>query len=133
MTPLQDVAARAYGYMLEEAAKVLGPSPAFFQLWPLDAGRPPWSVLTQGLFEHLGSFRVVHTHAKGGHWMLPDEAVYLDGAALRSVTPVSFRGDHAVCSQLQIPRLARQFRLTAEDCTHQNEGFSAHAQVTGLA
>ena len=33
---------------------MLGPSAAFFQLWPLDAGRPPWSVLTLGLFEHLG-------------------------------------------------------------------------------
>ena len=86
---------------------MLGPSSAFFQLWPLDAGRPPWSVLTQGLFEHLGSFRVVHTHAKGGHWVLPDEAVYLDGAALRSVTTVCFHRGNAVCRQLCIWRLAK--------------------------
>ena len=85
---------------------MLGPSPAFFQLWPLDAGRPPWSVLTQGLFEHLGSFRVVHTHAKGGRWVLPDEAVYLDGAAYRSVTAVFFWGSNAVCRQMCILRPA---------------------------
>jgi len=69
--------------MLEEAAKVLGPTAAFYQLWPMAPARQPWSVLTNGLFEHVGSFRVVHTHAHGGQWLLPDEAVYLDGAALR--------------------------------------------------
>ncbi len=80
---LQDVAARAYAHMLQEAAQVLGPTAAFFQLWPLGPVRQPWSVLTQGLFAHLGAYRVVHTHAHGGQWLLPDEAVYLDGAALR--------------------------------------------------
>lgn len=83
---VQDVAARAYAHMLEEAAQALGPTAAFFQLWPLGAGREPWSVLTQGLFEHLGSHRVVHTRANRGRWLLPDEAVYLDGAALRFAT-----------------------------------------------
>ena len=114
MTSLQDVAARAYGHMLEEAANLLGPSPAFFQLWPLDAGRPPWSVLSQGLYEHLGSFRVVHTHAEGGRWVLPDEAVYLDGAALRSVTAVFFPEGNAVCRQMCIPRPAWLCRFTAK-------------------
>lgn len=80
---LQGVAARAYAHMLEEAAQVLGPTSAFFQLWPLGPVRQPWSMLTQGLYEHVGSRRVVHTHARGGQWLLPDEAVYLDGAALR--------------------------------------------------
>lgn len=68
--------------MLQGAAQVLGPTAAFFQLWPLRPVRQPWGVLTQGLFQHLGAFKVVHTHARGGRWLLPDEAVCLDGAAL---------------------------------------------------
>ena len=94
---------------------MLGPGPAFFQLWPLGAGRPPWSVLTQGLYEHLGSFRVVHTHAEGGRWVLPDEAVYLDGAALRCVTAVFFRGGNVVCNLLCMSRSAWLCNRTAED------------------
>ena len=82
---MQDVAARAYAHMLEDAAQVLGPSAAFFQLWPVAAPRQPWSALTEGLYAHMGAYRVAHSYADGGRWMLPDEAVCLDGAALRLV------------------------------------------------
>ena len=92
---LQDVAARAYAYMLQEAAQALGPTAAFFQLWPLGPARQPWSVLTQGPFEHLGAYRVVHTHARGGQWLLPDQAVYLDGAALRCLVLLTLKLLHA--------------------------------------
>ena len=94
---MQDVAAKAYAHMLQEAAQVLGPTAAFFQLWPLGPVRQPWSVLTQGLFEHLGAYRTVHTHAHGGQWLLPDEAVYLDGAALR--WPVALVLTSLTCSR----------------------------------
>lgn len=64
---------------------MLGPSAAFFQLWPMAAPRQPWSALTEGLYAHMGAYRVAHSNADGGRWMLPDEAVCLDGAALRLV------------------------------------------------
>lgn len=81
---VQDVAAPAYANLLAEAAKGLGPSPAFYKLWPVQLVREPWAVLVTALYQELPSREVVHTAAGGGKWLAPDHAVYVDGAVQRS-------------------------------------------------
>lgn len=82
----QDVAAPAYANLLVEAARRLGPSPAFYKLWPVQQVRQPWSALVTALYQELSSRQVVHTAAGAGKWLAPDNAVYVDGAVQRSVS-----------------------------------------------
>lgn len=80
---VQDVAAPSYANLLAEAARRLGPGTAFYKLWPVQPVREPWSVLVTALHRELSSRPVVHTAAGGGRWLLPDHAVYIDGAVQR--------------------------------------------------
>ncbi|BDA44284.1 probable Sacsin [Coccomyxa sp. Obi] len=83
-----DVAAPSYANLLAKAAQRLGPSPAFYKLWPVQPVREPWSVLVTALYRELSSRQVVHTAAGGGRWLAPDHAVYIDGAVQRDTALV---------------------------------------------
>lgn len=61
----------------------MGPSDAFYKLWPVQTVREPWSALVAALHRELSMKKVVHTSAEGGKWLIPDEAVYVDGAVQR--------------------------------------------------
>lgn len=83
LVQLQEVAAPAYARLLAEAAPRLGPCAAFYALWPLQPVQAPWAALTSAMYAELAVQRVVHTAARGGAWLTPDQAVYADGAVQR--------------------------------------------------
>ena len=80
---LQDVAAPAYANLLAEAAQRMGSCPAFYALWPLQPVQEPWTALTSAFYAELAAHRVAHTAARGGQWLQPDQAVYVDGVVQR--------------------------------------------------
>ena len=52
-SPVQDVAAPLYASILVEAAQRLGPSPAFYALWPSAELAHPWSQLAARLYTEV--------------------------------------------------------------------------------
>jgi hypothetical protein len=50
---LQDVVAPLYARLLAEAAKRLGPQPAFYELWPRDGLAAPWDRLVSKLYKEV--------------------------------------------------------------------------------
>ena len=103
---VQEVAAPAYARLLAEAAYRLGPCTAFYALWPLQPVQAPWAALTSALFAELAVQRVVHTAARGGAWLAPDQAVYTDGAVQRCLPVVYYlKVSQTCCSASSSQRL----------------------------
>lgn len=50
---MQDLVAPLYGRLLVEAAQRLGPSEAFYQLWPCHVPPAPWDTVVTRLFEEV--------------------------------------------------------------------------------
>ncbi|KAG6773689.1 hypothetical protein POTOM_021004 [Populus tomentosa] len=50
---LEDVAAPAYGYLLEKIASEIGPCDLFFSYWPMETGLEPWASMVHELVEAL--------------------------------------------------------------------------------
>ena len=62
MAVVQDVAAPLYARALVEAAKKLGPSPAYYALWPSTDVAQPWSKLAARLYNEVAS-HMFHSEA----------------------------------------------------------------------
>jgi sacsin len=78
---LQDVAAPAYARLLEAAAAIPGAQPvSVYALWPAAVPREPWAGCVRGAFACLPSLRVLHTAARGGMWVAPQDALFPDAA-----------------------------------------------------
>ena len=56
----QDIAAPLYAQLLANAAQRLGPSPAFYSLWPVSEPAGPWAMLAAKLFREV-SRQCLHT------------------------------------------------------------------------
>lgn len=66
---------------------MLGSSAAYYALWPLEPVQAPWTALTSAFYTVLATQRVVHTAAQGGAWLVPDQAIYMDGAVRGCALP----------------------------------------------
>ena len=52
---MQDIAAPLYAQLLADAAQRLGPSPAFYSLWPVSEPSAPWATVAAKLFKEVSS------------------------------------------------------------------------------
>lgn len=77
---LEEVAAPAYGHLLETVALEFGPSDLFFSFWPRAGGFEPWASLVQKLYQFIAEngLRVLYTKARGGQWISPKQAIFPD-------------------------------------------------------
>ncbi|CAM0901691.1 unnamed protein product [Alopecurus aequalis] len=77
---LEDVAAPAYGHLLAAMAEELGPSDLFLSFWPTAVSVEPWSSMVRKLYVSIAELglQVLHTKARGGHWVSTRQAIFPD-------------------------------------------------------
>ncbi|XP_042037175.1 sacsin isoform X1 [Salvia splendens] len=77
---IEEVAAPAYGHLLETVALEFGPSDLFFSFWPKTGGFEPWTSLVQKLYQFVSEngLRVLYTKARGGQWISAKQAIFPD-------------------------------------------------------
>ncbi len=81
---LADALGPAYLQLLLAAAREMGPTPAFFALFPGQGAPEPWAAVPRSLYRLLGSQPLLHCPepAPKGAWMAPGAAVLPDESAL---------------------------------------------------
>jgi sacsin len=84
---LEDVAAPAYGHLLERIALEIGPSDLFFSFWPTLIRLEPWASMVRKLYTFIteSGLRVLHTKARGGQWISTKQAIFPDFAFDKAV------------------------------------------------
>lgn len=77
---LEDVAAPAYGYLLEKIASEIGPCDLFFSFWPMETGVEPWASMVRKLYVFIAEsgLRVLFTKAREGQWISAKQALFPD-------------------------------------------------------
>ncbi|GJN01337.1 hypothetical protein PR202_ga18596 [Eleusine coracana subsp. coracana] len=77
---LEDVVAPAYGHLLAAIAEELGPSDLFLSFWPSAVGIEPWSSMVRKFYVSIAELglNVLHTKARGGHWVSTRQAIFPD-------------------------------------------------------
>lgn len=77
---LEDVAAPAYGHLLEKVALEIGPCDLFFSFWPTTIRLEPWASMVRKLYNFIAEFglRVLYTKARGGQWISTKQAIFPD-------------------------------------------------------
>ncbi|XP_031090600.1 sacsin isoform X2 [Ipomoea triloba] len=77
---LEDVAAPAYGHLIEKVASEIGPCDLFFTFWPMVVGFEPWTSMVRKFYNYItdANLRVLHTRARGGHWISTKQAIFPD-------------------------------------------------------
>lgn len=77
---LTEVAAPAYGHLLEKLASVTGPCDLFFSFWPTTVNVEPWMSMVQNVYTSIVNcgFRVLYTKARRGHWIAANQAIFPD-------------------------------------------------------
>ncbi|CAH9144035.1 unnamed protein product [Cuscuta epithymum] len=77
---LEDIAAPAYGHLIEKVGSEVGPCDLFFNLWPMMVGFEPWASMVLKFYNYIseGNLRVLHTRARGGHWVSTKQAIFPD-------------------------------------------------------
>ena len=92
---LEDVAAPAYGHLLEKIALELGPCDLFFSLWPTSIGIEPWASMVRRLYNFIADFSlsVLYTKARGGQWISAKQAVFPDFTFSKSLELVEVLSD----------------------------------------
>ncbi|KAG9441938.1 hypothetical protein H6P81_017792 [Aristolochia fimbriata] len=83
---LEDVAAPAYGHLLEKVAAEFGPCDLFFSLWPTTTRLEPWASMVRKLYKCISErgLRVLYTKARGGQWISTKQALFPDFAFPKS-------------------------------------------------
>ncbi|CAM8938869.1 unnamed protein product [Rhodiola kirilowii] len=77
---LENVAASAYGHLLEKLSVVIGPCDLFFSYWPATSGQEPWASMVRTLYTFVAdhSLRVLYTKANGGQWISAKQSIFPD-------------------------------------------------------
>ncbi|KAF3777352.1 Sacsin [Nymphaea thermarum] len=77
---LEDVAAPAYGYLLAEIAKEIGPCDLYFSFWPTEVGPEPWSSMVRKFYSCITGLQlhILYSKVRGGQWVSAKQAVFPD-------------------------------------------------------
>ncbi|KAI4370762.1 hypothetical protein MLD38_019073 [Melastoma candidum] len=77
---LTEVAAPAYGNLLEKLASFIGPCDLFFSFWPTTVNVEPWISMVQNVYTSIVNcgLRVLYTKARSGHWIAANQAIFPD-------------------------------------------------------
>jgi hypothetical protein len=84
---LADIAAPLYAHILAIAATQLGPTEAYYSLFPgsIEAlrARDTVKALVTPWLKHISTTAVAYTNANGGQWIAPQDAIFLDDRAAK--------------------------------------------------
>nr|XP_043609454.1 sacsin [Erigeron canadensis] len=77
---LEEVAAPAYGHLLEKLTMEIEHSDLFYSFWPTSATSGPWTSMVQKLYNFVADtgLRVLFTKARGGQWISTKQAIFPD-------------------------------------------------------
>ncbi|KAL8139892.1 hypothetical protein V2J09_005913 [Rumex salicifolius] len=77
---LENVAAPAYGRLLEKMALELGPCDLYFSLWPTKIGVEPWSSMVRKVYMYIADacVPVLYAKSRGGRWISTKQALLPD-------------------------------------------------------
>ncbi|XP_071734151.1 uncharacterized protein [Rutidosis leptorrhynchoides] len=77
---LEEVAAPAYGHLLEKLTLEIENSDSFYSFWPTTATSGPWASMVQKLYSFVADsgLRVLYTKARGGQWISTKQAIFPD-------------------------------------------------------
>ncbi|KAJ0674652.1 putative transcription factor C2H2 family [Helianthus annuus] len=77
---LEEVAAPAYGHLLEKLTLETEYSDSFYSFWPTTAASGPWVSMMQKLYNFIADsgLRVLFTKARGGQWISTKQAIFPD-------------------------------------------------------
>uniref|UniRef100_A0A7N0RD15 RING-type domain-containing protein n=1 Tax=Kalanchoe fedtschenkoi TaxID=63787 RepID=A0A7N0RD15_KALFE len=77
---LENVAAPAYGHLLEKLSVVIGPCDLFFSYWPVMSAQQPWASMVRTIYTFVADhgLRVLYTKANGGLWISPKQSIFPD-------------------------------------------------------
>lgn len=77
---LEEVAAPAYGHLLEKLTLEIEHSDSFYSFWPTTATSGPWVSLVQKLYNFVADsgLRVLYTKARNGQWISTKQAIFPD-------------------------------------------------------
>ncbi|KAI3696119.1 hypothetical protein L1987_79128 [Smallanthus sonchifolius] len=77
---LEEVAAPAYGHLLEKLTLETEHSDLFYSFWPTTATSGPWVSMVQKLYNFIADsgLRVLFTKARGGQWISTKQAIFPD-------------------------------------------------------
>ncbi|KAF9624036.1 hypothetical protein IFM89_007734 [Coptis chinensis] len=77
---LENVAAPAYGHLLEKVALEVGPCDLFSSFWPTVVEIEPWASMVRKLYISIADLgvRVLYTKARGGQWISTKQAIFPD-------------------------------------------------------
>ncbi|GJW33592.1 sacsin isoform X1 [Tanacetum coccineum] len=77
---LEEVAAPAYGHLLEKLTLEIEHSDLFYSFWPTAATSGPWASMVQKLYNFVADsgLRVLFTKARGGQWISTKQAIFPD-------------------------------------------------------
>lgn len=95
---LDSAVAAAYAALIQEAARVLGPSPGFWRLLPLGQGSvpEPWVRVAAALYARLVALPVLHSPVEGGRWLAPQQVLLPDAACCAADSNLGSSGKVAV-------------------------------------
>lgn len=86
---LSDLAAPLYGQLLASAARKLGSTDSYYQLWPshLDVlkAKDPLGAIVEPLLSAIASNPVAFSGVDGGRCLAPNDATFLDDRAMKYV------------------------------------------------
>lgn len=75
---LEDIVAPAFIHMLHCVKELLGPTDAYYSLWPIGSFEEPWSILVQQIYKNICNAPVIYSDLNGGSWVSPREAFLHD-------------------------------------------------------
>ncbi|KAL4186156.1 hypothetical protein AMTRI_Chr09g12820 [Amborella trichopoda] len=81
---LVDVVAPAFCELLVGVRKILGPTEAYYSLWPSGSFEEPWTTLVKQVYKNISDLPVLHSDIEGGKWVSPTEAFINDAKFVKS-------------------------------------------------
>ncbi|XP_023004421.1 sacsin isoform X2 [Cucurbita maxima] len=84
MLLLEDVIAPSFIELLIGVQVFLGPTDAYFSLWPSGSFEEPWNKLVEQVYKTISNALVLYSNVEGGKWVSPNEAFLHDDKFARS-------------------------------------------------
>ncbi|XP_023513522.1 sacsin isoform X1 [Cucurbita pepo subsp. pepo] len=81
---LEDIIAPSFIELLIGVQVFLGPTDAYFSLWPSGSFEEPWNILVEQVYKNIGNALVLYSNVEGGKWVSPNEAFLHDDKFARS-------------------------------------------------
>lgn len=81
---LEDIVAPAFARLLLGVQELLGPTDAYYSLWPSGSFEKPWDILVEHIYKNIFHSHVLYSNIGGGKWISPSEAFHHDEGFAKS-------------------------------------------------